>query len=259
MQPPWHPIASEMNPVAAETLDDANMNMPLPPELGAEGSARVDNDDHAPAEGELHATTSYDMSSWSSRVDEPLAAMMQSEIITVRPSLQGVELIFNLSLTQDAELQDLMRYIDQFEEHGNKGSTSTDSPHFMVNENPKLPSEIPSIDSEHRSYLCSWQPPDSTIQCHQIAHGRLAFLHHLGTLHQASGSEDATIICRLLDSKTGSTCDKAVKRGNLPRHVDTLYPLRYHCHYCLAEKSFSRQDSWRKHIRNKHPQSLPTS
>lgn len=121
-------------------------------------------------------------------------------------------------------------------------------------------SEVPSTDSqtapiirsEHQSYQCSWHPHDSGAWCHRAVPDRPAFLRHLGRSHQVSGDPDAKIICRLLDPKTGSVCNMPVKRGNFPRHVDIHYPLRYHCAYCPTGKSFSRQDSWKKHMRNKH-------
>ncbi|KAI9573220.1 hypothetical protein HD554DRAFT_2059872 [Boletus coccyginus] len=105
---------------------------------------------------------------------------------------------------------------------------------------PPNPHMDPLICSEHQSYPCSWHLQDSGAQCRHVAHDRLAFLRHLGATHQVSGDSDVTIICRLLDPKTGSACNTPIKRGNYARHVDTHYPLRYHCQDCPPGKSFSR-------------------
>ncbi|KAF8557854.1 hypothetical protein OG21DRAFT_1504833 [Imleria badia] len=57
-----------------------------------------------------------------------------------------------------------------------------------------------------------------------------------------------------MDPTVGSICEAPMKRGNFPRHIDTHYPTRYHCHYCpiASGTSFSRKDSWRKHVMDKH-------
>ncbi|KAF8420748.1 hypothetical protein L210DRAFT_813217, partial [Boletus edulis BED1] len=131
---------------------------------------------------------------------------------------------------------------------GTSASSQPSSPH-----GPSLNSQTdPIISSEHQSYQCSWHSHDSGAQCNHVAPDRKAFLRHLSEMHQVSGKSDGTIICRLLDSKTGSACTTSPKRGNVPRHVDTHYPLRYHCQDCPPGTSFSRQDSWKKHMKNKH-------
>lgn len=196
-------------------------------------------------------------------MEESFVNMMQAESTTVSALTHASEFPLNPLLDQGAEIQDLLEYIDQLEEyHTNKNPTNP-MPAFSAPgaglssqlPSPEVPSigshTIPTISSEHESYLCSWDL-HSGAQCGHVASDRPAFLRHLAETHQVSGNPDTTIICRLLDSKTGSACRTPIKRGNFARHVDTHYPLRYHCQYCPAGKSFSRRDSWSKHIRSKH-------
>ena len=110
----------------------------------------------------------------------------------------------------------------------------------------------PIMEPENLSYLCSWNPQGSNAECDYVAPDRSALLRHLGTTHQVSGAADTPVICRLIDSTKGSACEASIKRGNFPRHVDTHYPVRHHCHYCPAGTSFSRKDSLKKHVKNKH-------
>ena len=182
---------------------------------------------------------------------------MQSENSIVSVLTHASELALNLLLDQDAELQVLLEYIDQPEEyHANNNPTNpapgaSPSPHLPSPEVPSINSHlVPMIHSEHESYQCSWHLY-SGVQCDHISPDRPRFLRHLAEKHQVSGSSGATIICRLLDSKMGSACNTPRKRGSFPRHVDTHYRLRFHCQYC-PDKSFSRQDSWMKHIRSMH-------
>ena len=121
------------------------------------------------------------------------------------------------------------------------------------------PDTAPTIHPAHQSYVCSWKHQGSDTQCNHVAPNRSAFLRHLGEIHQVSGAPDVSIVCHLLDSKIASACNTLIQRGSFPRHVDTHYPVRYQCQHCTAGKSFSRQDSWRKHIRTVHPQAPPAS
>ena len=120
---------------------------------------------------------------------------------------------------------------------------------------PSLSSDshtIPIINSEDRSFRCSWYSHGSVAQCYHALPDRLAFLRHLSVEHQVSGSQDGKIVCRLFDSKTGSVCNTPIKRGNFPRHADRHYHVRLHCQHCPSGKSFSRQDSWKRHMESKH-------
>jgi len=162
------------------------------------------------------------------------------------------------------ELQELIEYTDQLEEYHTNDNPTNPTPVFSPpgaspssqllppEAPPPNPHIAPLIRSEHQSYLCSWHLQDSGAPCHYVAPDKPAFLRHLGEIHQVSGGANAMIICQLLDSKTGLACNMPIKRGSFPRHADTHYPLRYHCQYCPPGKSFSRQDSWGKHVRDKH-------
>lgn len=203
---------------------------------------------------------------WSSTLEETFASVMQSEIHIVSIPPQEIELALNLLPIQGAEIQFLLEYIDQLEQdHTNNNPTNSTVALSAPGPSPssQVPSSaapsthsltVPTIRPEHQSYVCSWHQHGSDALCSHVAPDRSAFLRHLGELHQVSGASDGTIICQLLDSKMGSTCKTPIMRGNFPRHVDTHYRIRYQCQYCPAGKSFSRQDSWKKHIRTKHAQ-----
>lgn len=164
-----------------------------------------------------------------------------------------------------------MEYIDQLErDHTNNNQTNatvgfsapgpSPSPQLPSSEAPLAHSPmVPTIRPEHQSYACSCRQHGSDAQCNHVAPNRSAFLRHLGEMHQVSGASGETIICQLLDPETGSACKTLIKRGNFPRHVDTHYHIRYQCQYCPAGKSFSRQDSWKKHISTMHAQTPPAT
>ena len=194
---------------------------------------------------------------------ESFANTMQSESSIVSVLTHASELALNLLLDQDPDFQTLLQHSHQLEEHHTNNSPTNPMLTSSVpgaSPSSQLPSpEVSSIDShtdpmvhsEHELYQCSWHL-HSSVQCDHIAPDRPAFLRHLAEKHQVSGDSGAMIICRLLDSKMGSACNMPRKRGSFPRHVDIHYPLRYHCQYCPAGKSFSRRDTWRKHIRRMH-------
>ncbi|KAF8557837.1 hypothetical protein OG21DRAFT_131256 [Imleria badia] len=154
-----------------------------------------------------------------------------------------------------------MAQMDQLEEaHTNNNPTNPMLAFFLsgasASSQPPSPSpndpSIPTIHSDHQSYPCSWILHNSGVHCDHVATDRAAFLRHLREKHHVSGDPGTTIICQLLNSSLGSACNTPIKRENFPRHVDTHYSVRYYCQYCLDGKSFSRQDSWKKHIRSKH-------
>ncbi|KAH0829001.1 hypothetical protein J3R83DRAFT_2450 [Lanmaoa asiatica] len=190
---------------------------------------------------------------WESIVEESFANIMHSES------------------SVDVAIQLLMEYVDQPNESGtNHNPTNqtptTSAPGTSINSqlhSPETPSTrtdtVPTMLPGHQSYSCSWPRQGLETECDHVAPDRSAFLRHLGDAHQVSGASDETITCQLLDFKTGSACRKSIKRGNFPRHTDTHYPLRYQCRYCPAGKSFSREDSWKKHIRTMHAQTAPAS
>lgn len=157
-----------------------------------------------------------------------------------------------------------MEHMNQLEEdHANSSPTNpaliVPAPGASASSQPPLPAAssvnshtTPTILSEHQSYLCSWYNHDSGTECDHVAPDRRAFLRHVGAVHHVSGDPHTTIICGLLDSKMGLTCKATIKRANFPRHLDTHYPLRYQCNICPVGTSFSRQDTWKKHVRIKH-------
>lgn len=193
-------------------------------------------------------------------MDESFANTTESETIIISDLAPASELASNPLINQETELEVLMEITHQLEEYPTNDNQTNPIPTFPIpgtsaNSQPPSPNDpwIPMICSGQQSYQCSWHLHDSGVRCEHVAPDRPAFLHHLGEKHQVSGDPGTRITCQLLDPKTGSACQKPRKRGNFPRHVDTHYPVRYYCQHCPTGKSFSRKDSWKKHIRNKHP------
>ncbi|KAG8220495.1 hypothetical protein J3R82DRAFT_3192 [Butyriboletus roseoflavus] len=203
---------------------------------------------------------------WPSILEEAIANAIQSEINTVSIPTQEIDLAFNLLPTQDAGIQNLVEDTDQLERRTNNNLTDPTLPgasttsHFPPSGAPPTHSNnLPTIRPEHQPYVCSWHHPGSDTQCNHVAPNRSTLLRHLGEKHQVSGAPDVSIVCQLLDSKTHSACNTPIQRRNFPRHADIHYSVRYLCQHCPANKSFSRQDSWWKHIRTMHAQVPPAS
>ena len=200
----------------------------------------------------------------SSAIEQHFSNMIQLHGSLVSVLTHASKLVLNLLLNQDAELQTLGEATDQLEEHHANNEAIDTTPTLsaqsasasfqpLSSETSSIDSHpVPIISSKHHSYPCSWRLHDSGAQCDHVAPDRPAFLHHLAEIHQVSGNANATMPCLLLNPKIGSACTTSIKRGNFPRHVDTHYPFRYHCEQCPTATSFSRQDSWKKHMRSKH-------
>ena len=199
-----------------------------------------------------------------SAIELPFSNMIQLHGSLVSVPTHTSEFVFNLLLNQDAGLQALVETTHQPEGHDtNDDATNTSLTHSAQGAGASFqpPSSessstnshpVPIISSKPHSYPCSWRLHDSGAQCDHVALDRSAFLRHLAEIHQVSGGASVMIPCRLLDPKTGSACTASIKRGNFPRHADTHYPFRYHCEQCPIATSFSRQDSWKKHMKSKH-------
>ncbi|KAF9232226.1 hypothetical protein BU15DRAFT_67661 [Melanogaster broomeanus] len=117
--------------------------------------------------------------------------------------------------------------------HGPNLHHSSEPPHPPTPSPPSTPDDASSpatTSSGNHEYQCWWLPDGGSLTddlCGETFPDRLAFLRHLAAAHNVSGSSEHLITCRFVDPGTGSFCGTQFTRGNVPRHVDIHYGLRF--------------------------------
>ena len=104
------------------------------------------------------------------------------------------------------------------------------------------------------SHQCAWLVGAGPCGRRFVSFDKL--ITHLGDEHDAKGYSHRKLVCHWL-TRMGP-CKKDCRRHGIRRHIATHLKLSVDCDHC--EKSYSRADTLRAHIKKKHAgASLPTA
>lgn len=109
-----------------------------------------------------------------------------------------------------------------------------------------IPHQNPLPPMGNRSYQCDWLVGGAP--CARGFDTLNGLTTHLGDDHGARGHSDRELVCRW--STRMGPCNKVCRRRGFRRHISTHLKLSVNCDYC--DKSFSRVDTLRAHIKTKH-------
>jgi len=112
------------------------------------------------------------------------------------------------------------------------------------NKQPSTSGPAPTTDDDR--YQCKWLV--SGIPCHQRFANFDELMIHMGGEHDVQGSSDRKLDCEWFTS--GRACGKKCRRDGIRRHIGTHVGDSVPCTHC--DKSFSRSDSMRAHVKRHH-------
>ncbi|KAN0081609.1 hypothetical protein V8E55_009233 [Tylopilus felleus] len=114
------------------------------------------------------------------------------------------------------------------------------------NGQPSTSGSAPTTDNDH--YVCKWLV--SGIPCHQGFPNFNELMLHMRNAHDVRGTADRKLDCGWFTS--GGACGKNYRRDGFRRHIGTHVRDSVPCTEPKCDKTFSRSDSMRAHVKKRH-------